>query len=154
MLTELKSFFENNPLAQGAAQSIRNGREIELIVTDGQQNFYYTFTKANNLNLIKDEKTSSPDLSFTIPKKSAQELLSNSFNNVGEVGLFIFEKMLSSDPEKKIKVKLHVGVLSLLAGGYLGVLTAGGSEVAKFLATKGLSSLGKLKEAISKLKSS
>ena len=33
MLAELKKFFEENPLAHKAADSIKNGREIAVVVT-------------------------------------------------------------------------------------------------------------------------
>lgn len=152
MLAELKDFFENNPLAQRAADSIKNGREIAVVVTNGDQKTNYTFAKESGRNVFRDSAASSPDLTFTIPQASAQELVTKKFDTVGQVGLHIFEKMLSNDPSQKIQAKIHAGFLGLMTGGYLGVLTAGGTDVAKFLASKGLGSAGKIKDTISKMR--
>lgn len=152
MLNELKKFFEESPLAQKAADSIKNGREIAVIVTNAGQSTAYTFTKVSGRNVLNEQAASSPDLTFTMPEPAARELVTSNFETVGQVGLHIFEKMLSNDPSQKIHVKIHAGFLSLLTGGYLGVLTSGGGDVAKFLASRGLGNMGKLKETISKLK--
>lgn len=148
-MDKIKVFFEENALAQQAAHSIKNGREIGLVI-DGVP---YTFKKDASKNRIESGKSSSPDLIFEIPKQAAEELFSNSFTSVGAVGIFIFEKMLASDPQHKVKARVHAGFLSLMTGGYLGVLAAGGAEVAKFLAQKGLSNPSKIKDAIAKLRS-
>jgi hypothetical protein len=152
MLAELKSFFEENKLAQDAAASLKNGREIGLAITANGQTTTYTFAREDGHNVVRDGAPKSPDFTFTIPEAAARELVAKKFETVGQVGLHIFEKMLSNDPNQKIRAKLQTGALSLVTGGYFGVLTAGGSEVAKFLATKGLGNMGKLKDAIGKLR--
>lgn len=152
MTNELRAFFEDNELAKRAADSIRNGREIAIVIRSSNQSASYTFTKESGRNVLRDAPAAHADLTFTIPEESARELVTAKFESVGQVGLHIFNKMLSNDPNQKITAKLHAGMLSLVAGGYLGVLTAGGSEVAKFLATKGLGNVGKIKDALSKMK--
>src|SRR5262249_34748195 len=112
----------------------------------------YAFVKEGGQNKLYERETQKADLHFTIPKAAADELVTKSFDGVGKVGLFIFEKITAADPAQKIKVKLNTGFLSLLTGGYMGVLTSGGADVAKFLASRGLGSLGKLKETISRLR--
>ena len=102
--------------------------------------------------MLRDGEPKSPDVVFIMPVAAARDLTSKKFDTVGQVGLHIFEKILSNDPTQRIQIRLKSGVLSLVTGGYFGVLTAGGAEVAKFLATKGFGSMGKLKDAISKLK--
>lgn len=162
MLNELKKFFEDHPLAHKAANSIKNGREIAVVVTKGDQKTLdahaplarttYTFTKVDGRNVLNEQAAASPDITFTMPETAARELVTKNFDTVGQVGLHIFEKMLSNDPSQKIHAKIHAGFLSLMTGGYLGILTSGGGDVAKFLASRGLGSAGKLKETISKLK--
>lgn len=152
LANDLKNFFESNPLAQKAADSIKNGRQIAITITGDSTKTEFTFTKESGKNVLRDGAASSPDLTFTIPEASAQELVTKNFENVGKVGLHIFEKMLSNDPNQKIHAKIHAGFLGLMTGGYLGVLTSGGADVAKFLATKGLGSAGKLKDTISKMR--
>ncbi|MEW6058211.1 MAG: hypothetical protein AB1540_16535 [Bdellovibrionota bacterium] len=152
MESELRAFFEKNSLAQQAAQSIKNGREIQLVITTDGKESSYVFSREKNTNTLREGKPQNPDLTFFLPKPVAEELVAKKFNTVGQVGLHIFEKMLCNDPNQKVRAKLHVGILSLMTGGYLGVLTAGGADVAKFLATRGLGNMGKLKDAISKMR--
>jgi hypothetical protein len=148
VLTELKAFFEDGNLAKLAAASIRDGRQIALKVGSAE----YTFTRERGSNLLREGAAPHPDFTFVIPEASARELVTRSFETVGQVGLHIFEKILSNDPDQKIRVKLEVGLLSVVTGGYLGVLGSGGADVAKFLATRGLGNLGKLKDAIAKMR--
>lgn len=153
MLNELKSFFEDNELAKKAAESLRNGREIGVEIKMGDNVEAYTFTKEGGRNVLKKGEPSSPDVVFIIPEAAARELVTKKFDSVGQVGLHIFEKILSNDSNQKIAIRLNAGALGLVTGGYFGVLTAGGTDVAKFLASKGLGSMGKLKDAVSKLRS-
>ena len=151
MFNELQGFFQSNPLSQKAADSIKDGREIAILVTDGENEFPYTFAKESGKNAFRNSPAVRPDVTFRIPVASVREIVEAKFESVGQVGLRIFEKIISSDPGQKIQVKLHTGFLSLLTGGYLGVLTSGGTDVAKFLASKGLGSMSKVKDTISKM---
>ena len=54
--------------------------------------------------------------------------------------------------KKKVSVKFKAGFLTLFSKGYLGILTAGGSQFASFLASKGLNGMGAIKEALKKMK--
>ena len=60
--------------------------------------------------------------------------------------------MLSQEESLRLKAKVHIGSFQLLRNGYLGILPLGGVTVMKFLASKGFSSIGKIKDAISNLK--
>jgi hypothetical protein len=62
------------------------------------------------------------------------------------------ENKPSAEESDKVKVKLNTGFLSLMTGGYLGVLTAGGAEVTKYLASRGLGNIGKIKETIARMR--
>lgn len=160
MLDELKAFFEESDLAKRAAHSLKDGREIALLIepvvepVESPQKMAkpFIFVKKEGRNEFLDGLAKKPDVSFFIPEASAHELITQKFDDVGQVGLHIFDKMLSNDPKRKIRVKLHVGFMDLMTGGYFGVLAAGGSDVAKFLAAKGFASLGKLKDLISNLR--
>lgn len=152
MLTEMKAFFETGALAQKAAGSIRNGREIGLQIKYADKTVGYTFTRESGQNVLREGDSAHPDVIFIMPEAAAKELVSKKFDSIGQVGLHIFEKILSNDQGQKIQIRLKAGVLALVTGGYFGVLTSGGGEVAKFLATHGLGSMGKLKDAISKLR--
>lgn len=147
MLDKLQAFFEENKLALRATESIKDGRQVGLTIlpTNGGNPSTFTFTKENGKSIFRTGKPDNPDFSFELQEAAADELTSRSFQSVGQVGLFLFEK--------KIKINLHIGFLALMSNGYLGVLSAGGADIAKFLASRGLGSLGKLKDAIHNLRS-
>jgi hypothetical protein len=145
---KLRDFFENNPLSQRAAESLKNGVEIELIV-DGQS---YTFTKDKKSNRFLPHGPSKPDMTFRMPLATAENMVNRSFESIAQVGLFLFQEIASNDESRKVHVKIHSGFLGLMTSGYLGVLASGGADIAKYLATKGLGSPAKIKEAIGKLR--
>ena len=155
MTSQFKTFFEDSPLALKAAHSIKDGKEIALTIVSKNAEHseeHLTFVKIKGQNRIEERQSRRADLTFIIPHASALDLVTQEFDTVGQVGLFIFDRIITDDSTQKIQVKLNCGVLSLMTGGYLGILGAGGTEVAQYLATKGLGSLGKIKETISKLK--
>ncbi len=150
--TQLKTFFETSPLARDAAQSLRDGRQIEIQLLNSGEKF--TFEKIKGAPRFTNSPAAKADITFKIPDSVAQELATKAFPSVGQVGLFLFDSITSSDIAKKTQVSLHCGALSLVTGGYFGILTSGGAEVAKYLATKGLGNLGKIKDAIARMRQS
>ena len=146
---KLTSFFEHGPMAKKAAHSLKDGREIQLLVANSP----FRFFKENKNNRIEAGNCASPDIIFEISALACEELVTRDFKTVGEVGIFIFEKMITNDPAHKVKAKVRAGVISLVMGGYLGILGEGGAEVAKYLAQKGLTNPSKIKDAIAKLRS-
>jgi hypothetical protein len=150
----LKFFFEQNPLSLQAAESLHVGREISLEILDSSlERHFFTFTKNSTTkkNTFEGRKSEKPDFSFEIPQKVAEELTQRNFSSIAEVGLFIFEKMLSNEVESKIRVRASIGFLAFLTSGYPGILTSGGIQVAQFLASKGFGNVSKINEALSRL---
>lgn len=144
----LKLFFEMNELCIRAAESLKNGSEIGLEVA----NEPYTFTKQSGKNQFILGKPKKPDMSFIMTGLAAQGLVEKKFASVGEVGIYIFQHVASQKAEEKIHVKFHTGFLGLMTSGYFGILTAGGADVAKYLASRGFTNFNKLRDVISKLK--
>ncbi|HWT84290.1 MAG TPA: AAA family ATPase, partial [Myxococcales bacterium] len=58
--------------------------------------------------------------------------------DVGELGILFFQHIVASDPQSKIRVKLHSGLLKLTMRGWLGVMASGGAKVFGWMAAKGL----------------
>lgn len=145
---KLKTLFQRD-VAQRATKPLRSGVEIAVFI-DG--NGPATLVKSDGALLVEDRAPSSPDMSFWTTTKGLQELLKNDTNEIGDIGVEILKLMANSDPELKMKAKVHIGTFTLLRNGYMLVLPLGGATVMKFLASKGLSSVGKIKDAISSLK--
>ena len=71
---------------------------------------------------------------------------------LGKIGVAIIKFIANPDPLLRIRIKVHIGLLEIIANGYLGVIPLGGEALMKLLASKGLTSLGKIKEAIQRLR--
>lgn len=93
-----------------------------------------------------------PDMTFTLPQNAIGTLESLGTTDIGEMGIEIIKLMMHNDPTYRINAKVHIGGFDLLRNGYFSVLAGGGPTVMRYLATKGFSSLGKIKAAISRLK--
>ena len=71
---------------------------------------------------------------------------------LASIGVHIAQMIVQPKDGAKIDVQLKAGFLSLFSNGYLGVVTSGGLDFANFLASKGLSGMGAIKDVIKKLK--
>lgn len=147
--TELLKEFFASPISQKGTKPLKNGIEIGIHITDCPA---LTLLKQEGKVLLSEGIAKCPDMTFWIGKKGIHQLVETKTDDIGEIGIAIIKLMLSQDPDIQLKSKVHIGTLQLLTHGYLGVLPLGGSTVMKFLATKGFSNIGKIKEAISHLR--
>ncbi len=95
-----------------------------------------------------------PDFELTFGPAATRALAARPEADVGDLGVLFFQHMLAAEPEAKIRVKLHSGLMKLTLRGYLGVLAAGGPKVFGWLANKGLKGPGAVAGALSRLKKS
>lgn len=147
----LKKFFASD-LALRAAAGIGSRAEVELI-SDGA---HYTFTRSGTTNKIRKQKAKSPDVVFWVPEETLRQILNKaeeSNASIPTLGIFIFERIVTAEEERKIRFKVRAGVLSLWTKGYFSVLKAGGPEVASYLARMGFNSLGKIKSFVDQIRS-
>lgn len=143
----LKVFFEK-PICQKAAAPLKNGSEVAIQVGDLAP---FTLLKDQGHLFLAPSSSSSPDLSFFVG--SEIPLLLNQINSdeIGEVGISVFNWMLEKEENKRISVKIHLDSFSVVRKGYLGVLALGGIPLMQYLATKGLGNVSKIKNALIKL---
>lgn len=147
-LTALQEFFKRE-VAKKGTEPLRNGIEIAIYV-DG----------AGPVNLTKLEGTAqvlpSPpkkaNMTFHVPGAALKTLCASDTTDVGEIGVVILQLMAASEESERVKAKVHIGLFDLLRNGYLGVIPLGGPTVMKFLASKGFNGMGKIKDAISRLR--
>ena len=95
---------------------------------------------------------SNPDMTFHLSRLGLEELIKTETEDVGEIGVAILKLMAHEDPGYRLQAKVHIGPFDLLRKGYLGVIPLGGATVMKFLASKGITSIGKIKDAIQRMK--
>jgi len=147
-LAELKKFFDK-PVSQTGTKPLKNAIEVAIYI-EGEGPV--TLTKKDGVAIILAQAPTAPDMTFWVSMKALQELNEIQTQDVGDIGVGILKLMAHGDPGFKIKAKVHIGLFTLLRNGYLNVLPLGGPAVMKFLATKGFTGIGKIKEAISHLK--
>jgi hypothetical protein len=145
------AYFDRD-VAQKAAKSISDGAEMEFRVT-GPTPETFTFTKTGGKNALKPGAASDAQLAFELTPQAAEDILADKTDSIGAIGVNIAKLVVSKDEARKVKVEFKAGFLTLFAKGYLGVLTAGGSEFASFLASRGLSGMGAIKTALKKMRS-
>lgn len=143
----LKDIFMRD-VCQRATKPLRNGAQIAVQLGAVAARL----RKTGEGLVVEDQAAEKPDMSFTVPTAALQHLQAQTTQDIGEVGVEILKLMASSDESRKIRAKVHIGAFSLFTQGYLTVLPLGGPAVMKFLGTKGLTNIGKIKEALSKLK--
>jgi hypothetical protein len=147
-LALLRDFF-NRPLAQQAVQPLREGIEISVYIDELGP---VCLTKKDGRTAITEQAPAKPDMSFWVTTPGIQKLSASQATDIGEIGIEICKLMISSDPKERLKASVHIGLFDLLRNGYLGVIPLGGASLMKFLGTQGFGSIGKIKDAISKLR--
>ena len=147
-LNKLKSFFEKDTCQKGASP-LKEGVEIEIFVNKEGP---VTLKKEKDKTSILNSAPKNPDITCHIPEKGLELLLENAPEDLAEVGVHITKLLIHSDPDTRIKLKVHIGLFTFIKNGYFGILPLGGPSFMKFLATKGLSSIGRIKEIISNLR--
>lgn len=138
------ALFFTGGLAETAARGLKESAVISLVI-DAEE---FTFRRRDGRNRFQPGEAADPDIRFWVPAGAMQKLLLPQGKTIGEVGIRIFELVLSDDTELKIKFKVRAPFLRLWKRGYFTVLAAGGPSVAKFLASHGWGSLPRLREQI------
>jgi hypothetical protein len=148
-MTERFSAYFSRPVAQAAAASLSEGAEMEFripLADNGEEIF--AFRRQGGRNEIRSGPAAAPQVSFRVPLRAAENILAETSEEIGEIGVHILKQLLSGDPETRVRFKIRAGFLGLWSKGYFGVVAAGGTKFASFLASKGLTGIGALKDAL------
>ncbi|MGK5084234.1 hypothetical protein WDW37_13140 [Bdellovibrionota bacterium FG-1] len=137
-----------------AAKSIKDGAEIEFIIDNDNPAGIETFTltKVSGKNSILSQPARTPQLVFKVTPPAAQAILDYPSDEIGPIGVHIVRMIVKPEAGKKISVQFKAGFLGLFSHGYFGVLTAGGSQFASFLAAHGLNGMSAIKNVLKKMK--
>lgn len=142
------------PVAERAAHTLANGIEIEFQVvgSDGSQFETFTFGRENGKNVLKAGAAVKPGIVFSMTPLAADEILTQLHDEVSLAGVQILKLIFSSDTNRRVKVQPRGNFLNLWHQGYFGVLAEGGTEFAKYLASKGFEGMTAIKIALKKTK--
>ena len=139
--------FQRNACRKGT-EPLRKGVEIAITV-DGTA---ATLRRTAQGTEIVEGAPSKPDMTFTLSQAALEQIAATSTEDVGEIGIAILHQMTHADAAMRLHAKVHIGPLDLLLKGYLGVLPLGGASLAKYLGSKGLTGVSKIKESIARLR--
>jgi len=144
----LRDFF-NRSLSQEAVKPLREGIELAVYIDEMGP---VTLMKSGGKAEIREAAPVNPDMTFRTTTEALKNLEETKTEDIGEIGIALCKLMLSSDPKVFLKARVHIGLFELFSHGYLGVIPLGGASLTKFLASHGFGSIGKIKDAISKLR--
>lgn len=146
----LQRFFETSDAARKASSPLKKAAEVAVRFTDVPGDFF--FTVADGTPKFNAGKAKDPDFELTMAPGAVAAIAAQPNADVGDLGILFFEHILSREPQHKINVKLHSGVMKLTMRGYLGVVAQGGGKVMGWMARKGLKGPSAIASAISRLK--
>jgi hypothetical protein len=146
----LTRFLSCCPAAATAAQSLRAGAEVAVSFTDldGEWRFY---TDAGKL-MLQPGKARDPDFALCLAPGAVKSICARTDADIGELGIAFFEHVVSREPDYRIRVQLHSGLIRLTQRGWLTLLARGGPNVAGWLARKGFRGSSAVVAAIARLK--
>lgn len=148
ILQHLQTFLSRDVCKKGTAP-LHQGVQLAIFVGEHGP---FTIEKAEDQAICRSDAPTAPEMTIHVPAKAFEQLCRSDTQEVGEVGVEIIKLMLHSDPNFRIRAKVHIGLFGLLTNGYLAILPLGGGAVMKFLASSGLTSMEKIKTAIERFK--
>src|SRR5437016_13259026 len=131
----LQRFFETSESARKAASQLKAPAEVGVRFTDVAGE--YRFTLVDGKPRFLDGRAKDPDFELTMAPGAVTAIASHPDADVGDLGILFFQHIVARDPEAKISVKLHSGLVKLTLRGWLGVLAQGGGKVLAWMAAKG-----------------
>lgn len=145
----LLSQFIAKPVCQAATAPLKNGVQIAVRVDSGPT---WTVRRVAQGTEVTEEAAEKPDMTFSIPLVSLEKLVLLETKEVGEVGVALLQSLIHEDPAERLEAKVHIGPIDLFWKGYLGIIPLGGPTVMKFLASKGITGISKIKEGIARFR--
>jgi len=132
----LQRFFETSESARKAAAHLKPAAQVGVRFTDVPGDFHFALIEGKPRFL--DGAAKDPDFELTMAPVAVTAIAAQPNADVGDLGILFFQHIVASDPQSKIRVKLHSGLLKLTMRGWLGVMASGGAKVFGWMASKGL----------------
>ena len=146
----LQRFFETSEAARRAAGPLKKAAEVGVKFTDVPGDF--AFKVVDGKPKFLTGKAEDPDFDLTLAPGAVSAIAAQPNADVGDLGITFFTHILSKDPNSKINVKLHSGLMKLTMRGWLGVMAMGGGKVMGWMAQKGLKGPSAIASAVSRLR--
>ena len=146
----LQRFFESSESARKASAHLKKAAEVGVRFTDVPGDFHFKLIDGRPRFI--SGAPADPDFDLTLAPGAVAAIAAQPNADVGDLGILFFQHIVAQDPQARIRVKLHSGLLKLTMRGWLGVMAAGGGKVMGWLAMKGLKGPSGIASALSRLK--
>jgi hypothetical protein len=146
----LQRFFETSESARKAAAHLKSAAQVGVRFTDVPGDFHFALIEGKPRFLNGPAK--DPDFELTMAPRAVVAIAAKPDADVGDLGITFFQHIVASDPESKIRVKLHSGLMKLTLRGWLRVMASGGGKVFGWMASKGLKGPSAIASALGRLK--
>jgi hypothetical protein len=146
----LQRFFESSESARKASLHLKKAAEVGVRFTDVPGDFHFKLVDGQPRFLSGTPQ--DPDFDLTLAPGAVVAIAAQPNADVGDLGILFFQHIVAHDPQARIRVKLHSGLLKLTMRGWLGVMAAGGAKVMGWLAMKGLHGPSAIASAVSRLR--
>ena len=148
----LQRFFEQSEAARRASSSLKKAAQVAVRFTDVPGDFVFRLIEGKPR--FCEGRAEDPDFELTMAPGAVTAIAAQPDADVGDLGILFFQHIVAKDPEAKISVKLHSGLMKLTLRGWLGVLAQGGGKVLAWMAAKGLKGPSAIGNALSRFKKS
>lgn len=146
----LARFLSGCPAVASAALSLRAGAEVAVSFTD-LEGEWRCYAEAGKISL-EPGNARDPDFALRLAPGAIKSICAQTDAGMGELGIAFFEHVVSREPDYRIRVQLHSGLIKLTQRGWVTLLARGGPQVAGWLARKGFRGSSAVVAAISRLR--
>jgi len=146
----LQRFFESSEAARRASAPLKKAAQVAVRFTDVSGDFH--FKLVDGKPRFSEGRADDPDFELTMAPGAVSAIAAQPNADVGDLGILFFQHIVARDPQAKINVKLHSGLIKLTMRGWLSVLAQGGVKVFGWMASKGLKGPSAVASALSRLK--
>lgn len=162
----LKEIIEGD-LGKHAASSFSKDAVMLLIISKGiadSPSEILKFTRKKGLNLLEKVPHAGPllnaqdtidslkpDISINCTIKAIDAVIALEGKTISSLGICLYKLLNSQELDKKVEVRIHIGIIKFFLKGYPSILAKGGSELTKFLISVGLSSPSAIKKALTNI---
>ena len=141
----LFALVKNQPVFADGLQHLKKGREIRIII-DGTKECALFYS--NGSPQLEERSAEKPDIEFQLHTEAIRRISASNPATMAEFGILVIKQILA----QTIQIRVCTGLISIVQGGYLKIITAAGPEFLGFLAKHGLSNIGKIQGLIKSLK--
>src|SRR5713101_6148438 len=146
----LGHLFETSEAGRKAATSLSKAAFVAVRFTDFPGDF--RFHAVDGKPRFELGKAEEPDFELTLPPGAVHDICGKAPAEVGDLGVLFLRHIFANEPEQKILVKVHSGLIKLTMRGWFRVVIAGCPKVITWLAHAGLKGPSAVASALSRLR--